>query len=220
MPTLYQHRRSSRGFTLIELMTVVAILGILAAVAVVAYTRNVRRAHKAQVMADLASLSMRQHSFLGITGNYASSAGAEGPEHTYPTMDDIEDGDGGRVQWNVADEAYTLAGEADAMYLRGGGALHGFDVLRFVPEGGGSYCGYATLSGVGANDPNTPDIPPTDPIGAELFPDASADHRANDWFYAYALCDFDSDGTYSVFTAAHYASSIGDVSFGPYVSSE
>ena len=34
------------------------------------------------------------------------------------------------------------------------------------------------------------------------------EYYARDWFYSYALCDFDRDGEYWAFTGAHYSSEI------------
>jgi prepilin-type N-terminal cleavage/methylation domain-containing protein len=203
--------RGRRGFTLIEVMGVVAILGILAAVAIAAYAKNIRSAHKAEVIANLAQLSLRQSSFLALSGHYASSSDNEGPAFTYPVGTDVTNADG-EIVWDLNDDGYTAATAADGPYFRRGGAVHGFDVLRFMPEGGHTYCGYATVSGYGtdAQNPADADEPPTATLAGQIFPSATNTDRyyAKDWFYSYALCDFDHDGTFWAFSTAHYSSEV------------
>jgi type IV pilus assembly protein PilA len=203
--------KGQRGFTLIEVMGVVVILGILAAVAVSAYTKNIRNAHKAEVISDLSNLSLRQKTYFGVSGHYASSTNAEGDANTYPTGADITAASG-EIQWDITDAGYTGASISDGAYFRGGPDVHGFDALRFMPEGGRSYCGYATLSGYGtnANDAMAADEPPTATLADQIFP-ASADtddYYARDWFYSWALCDFDKDGVFWAFTTAHYTADV------------
>ncbi len=198
-------RRTEAGFTLIELMTVVVILGILATVAIAAYSRHVRNAHKSAVIADMSNITLKQKTFRAVQGHYASSTNCEGAACTYPVATQVAT-DQDPVSWDINDAAYTLNGQGDAAYFRGGGAVHGFDALRFLPEGGESWCGYATISGYGTNaaDAAEADEPPTDTLADLLFPNGSDPYYASDWFYAYALCDFDFDNTYWAFTAAHY----------------
>ncbi|WP_407674724.1 type IV pilin protein [Paraliomyxa miuraensis] len=197
--------RASYGFTLIELMTVIVILGVLAAVAIAAYSRNVRNAHKTEVISDLSNLALRQRSFRAVQGHYASTTNCEGPGCTYPLATNIQL-EHGPIAWDVSAGEYTLAGQGDAEYFRGGGALHGFDALRFLPDGGNSWCGYATISGHGtdSSDPATADEPPSDTLANQVFPAGSDAYFARDWFYSYALCDFDFDGQYWAFTSTHY----------------
>ena len=128
--------RGSYGFTLIELMAVVVILGVLATVAIAAYSRHVRNAHKSEVISDLSNLSLRQRSFRAVQGHFASSTNCEGEACTYPAASSIAT-QAGPVPWDVTDAAYTLAGQGDAEYFRGGGALHGFDALRDVARRAG-----------------------------------------------------------------------------------
>lgn len=212
-------RRSQAGFTLIELMTVVVILGVLAAVAIGAYTRHVRNAHKSEVISDMSNIALKQKTFRAVQGHYASSIEAEGD--TYPTTTTITAAPG-EVQWLITDAGYTLDGAGDGPYLRGGGAVHGFDALRFTPHGGLSYCGYATISGHGTNasDPANADDPPTATLATEIFPAGSDPYFAGDWFYAYALCDFDKDGVFWAFTAAHYEDNVISSAVGPYLENE
>ena len=223
MHTIRRRHRPSRGFTLIELMTVVVILGILATIAVVGYTRYTRSARKSQVVANLSNITLRQKSFLAVTGHYASSTTDE--NKVYPPKTKISNPNLSPVQWDINDAAYTLAGQPDGPYLRGGGELHGFDALRFMPEGGQSYCAYGTISGYGTNGPpGQADEPPFgQTLAKAIFPNATVEQQrfyANDWFYSFAICDLDFDGTYWALTTAHYTSEVSGDSIGPYIENE
>jgi hypothetical protein len=131
-------------------------------VAIGAYTKQVRNAHKTEVVSDLSNLTLRQKSFMAKSGHYASTADEEAPDATYPVMALLTAAEG-PLPWNdPTDPFYTASGATDGPYFRGGPALHGFDALRFMPEGADSWCGYATISGHGSASQNgDADVPPT-----------------------------------------------------------
>lgn len=205
-------RSRQGGFTLIELMTVIVILGVLAVVAIGAYAKQVRNAHKTEVVSDLSNIVLREKTWFSTNGHYASAGTGtgEGPANTYPTGAQMTAANGPFHWAPMTDDGYSSASQGDGPYYRGGGAVHGFDVIRFIPEGGDSYCGYAAVSGYGSTAAaGTDDVPSTDTLASEIFPAATAaNYFARDWFYAYALCDFDYDGVYWAFTTAHYSSDV------------
>lgn len=70
------YKKTSRGFTLIELMIVVAIIGLLASIAYPAYTDSVLKGRRAQGRAAVAELLQQQeryitqrNCYLGFTTN-------------------------------------------------------------------------------------------------------------------------------------------------------
>jgi hypothetical protein len=152
-----------------------------------------------------------------------SSTNTESTNSTYPTGSAVTAASG-EIPWVIADDGYTGAALPDGPYTRGGGAVHGFDALRFMPEGARSYCGYATISGYGTNamNPVEADPPPSAILADQIFPPGADtdEYYARDWFYSWALCDFDKDGTFWAFTGAHYTSSISDAGVGPYQQGE
>ncbi|MDE3738361.1 type IV pilin protein [Metapseudomonas resinovorans] len=78
--------RSSKAFTLIELMIVIVVIGILAAIAYPNYTEHVRRGKRAEVKAALmegAQALERYYSthgsYLDAEGNFADSFASQTP---------------------------------------------------------------------------------------------------------------------------------------------
>jgi prepilin-type N-terminal cleavage/methylation domain-containing protein len=209
---------SERGFTLIELMTVVAIVGIMATLALVGYTKNVRNARRTEVIGDLSNLALRENAMLSARGHYASTTNNE--DDTYPVPAALlQTQDGNPVAWNINDEGYTSDAVAvGTPYFRAGGLEHGFDALNFMPEGARSYCAYGVISGDGSNG-EFGDEPPNGGLGSQVFPASDVQLQrfyARDWFYGFAKCDFDRDGIFWEFTVAHFSSdvSMGDTNYG------
>jgi len=63
-------RKTTLGFTLVELMIVVAIVGILASIAYPSYTNYVRRTHRAEVAELLSETAQNLERFYSRTGAY------------------------------------------------------------------------------------------------------------------------------------------------------
>lgn len=73
-----QHRRSSSGFTLIELMIVVAIIAILAAIAIPAYQDYLIRAQVSEGMSLADGAKAAVWDYIAQTGALPSSNGSAG----------------------------------------------------------------------------------------------------------------------------------------------
>jgi type IV pilus assembly protein PilE len=68
--------RRARGFSLIELMTVLVIIGVLAAIAYPAYQDYVRRANRSTAQSFMMTIASRQEQYLLTNRSYAATAAA------------------------------------------------------------------------------------------------------------------------------------------------
>lgn len=77
--------KTSRGFTLIEVMIVVAIVGILAAIAYPSYQEHVRKARRADAQAALTELAQFMERHYTANGRYLTAANAN-PANAAPAL--------------------------------------------------------------------------------------------------------------------------------------
>ena len=68
--------RRLRGFSLIELMTVLVIIGVLSAIAYPAYQDYVRRANRSAAQSFMMTIAGRQEQYLLTNRSYASTTAA------------------------------------------------------------------------------------------------------------------------------------------------
>lgn len=67
-------RIATRGFTIVELLTVIVIIGILAGIAVPKYLSMKERAHMAEEISDLRNTTTAQESYFHDHNVYASNS--------------------------------------------------------------------------------------------------------------------------------------------------
>lgn len=67
-------RKSSSGFTLVELLIVIVVIAILAAISVVAYRGVQNRAHDSRRLSDLTAITKALELYKSEIGNYPSVA--------------------------------------------------------------------------------------------------------------------------------------------------
>lgn len=78
-------RRTSQGFTLIEVMITVAIIGILAAVALPSYTDYVRRGKLQEAFAEMATARVKLEQYYQDFRNYGTAAASCATQAALPS---------------------------------------------------------------------------------------------------------------------------------------
>jgi len=113
--------RSKKGFTLIELMTVVAIIGILAAIAVPSFMAYRQRSYDKIANTVLKNITSAQSSYNAMTGVYTSST------TQIMAMDpNIPATSASMVTWGISAASMT-AFDASATHALGSGMTYDAD---------------------------------------------------------------------------------------------
>jgi len=138
------NKRSTRGFTLIELMMVVAVVGVLAAIAYPSYQEQVRKGKRAEGRGALLKGAQMQERYYTTNNKYADGA-------TFPTLFGLASGVStpiysadGTAQNNNPNSAYTITLAAGTT-----GVTDTSFVLTATPNFVDTKCGALTLSNTG-----------------------------------------------------------------------
>jgi prepilin-type N-terminal cleavage/methylation domain-containing protein len=173
------HRHAPRGFTLIELMTVVIIVAVLATVAVFAVRKYVFSAKTAEAYQMINSIRSAQEAYRAETFAYCDvSGGSLALANSWPKASP-----GLKAAWD--DGSCT-----DATCI-------GFRTLGVMPNGAVLFR-YSSVAGTGA--PSTQGTP------AHGF--SLPTTGAGPWYVVQALGDQNGDGVYSVFLSSSLSSDV------------
>jgi prepilin-type N-terminal cleavage/methylation domain-containing protein len=161
--------KSSRGFTLLELMITVVILAILSVVATVGYKGYVHKARTTEAVSFLATIKMKQVTYFQTYGQYVDTSTAESTftdSDFYPSLSASGANNDLQMNWGIE------CPDDKSQYP-------GWCALGARPTGGKTYFHYVTV-GWSPDDANPP---------AAYIKD-----NTKRWWYAEARADQNQDG--------------------------
>ncbi len=95
---------NKKGFSLVELLTVVAIIGILAAIAGPMYGKYVRKSRTSEAVGSLGAIALFEETYFSESSSYVSVAA--NPSGAVPTSTDT----GGRKPFSSGESGWNLLG--------------------------------------------------------------------------------------------------------------
>lgn len=101
-----------KGFTLVELLTVITIIGVLAAVAVTGYIGTLRSATRSEAYSNLQNLRLLQEQFFAENGTYAGAPATIGTVAVQGLFPRFQPGAGGNYNYSIANVSVAGAGVA------------------------------------------------------------------------------------------------------------
>jgi prepilin-type N-terminal cleavage/methylation domain-containing protein len=180
---LHRRRFRARGFTLVELATVVVIVGVLAAVTFVIYRRHVKTAHMAEATAISGDIRAGQNAYKSETGLYANVSGSM--TKLYPA---------------ATPGAFATAWGAPCTTCT---SLEAWKLINVHPNAPVMY-GYATIAGVGAGTSPTGSSSGGSsfsgflPAGTTVPPELAGIGPTEPFFATRAVGDTDGDGNQTI----------------------
>lgn len=146
-------RKTTSGFTIVELLIVIVIIGILAAVTIVAYNGIQQRARNAQIangvktyQKALVSYAIDNHAYPGdhvcLGGTYPSAKCWNGPNGTFTTSSPVDTALAKYISTIpvVSDHVLQITGMPDyrlgILLIASGGSYR----MTYYLEGGGQTC--------------------------------------------------------------------------------
>jgi type IV pilus assembly protein PilA len=178
--TMTRHRRSVRGFTLVEMMIVVAIIAILAVLAVVGYRKLVMSAHTSEATSMVQAIRTAQEAYHAETQTYVST---NSKPAQLGSMYPLATPNNQKTGWG--------AGINGVCPPLPGFSVNCWSALPIHVDSAVMY-GYATTGGVAGNVAGFPSLPTIN--GAALTVPTTA---PTDWYFIGAMGDVDNNQVYS-----------------------